>query len=134
MSRSSISGVYPPGAVTWRRILLMSFPSRLVAARKMRAMTQVQLANATGINLSQIKRYEGGQSQPSLDGILRLAVALHVSTDMLLFEEAERGPDEEFKHFLEALSTFGAEEKATAKAVLQGLVLQHQARRWAKAS
>ncbi|MBA3810296.1 MAG: helix-turn-helix domain-containing protein [Caulobacteraceae bacterium] len=112
----------------------MSFPSRLVAARKMRAMTQVQLANATGINLSQIKRYEGGQSQPSLDGILRLAVALHVSTDMLLFEEAERGPDEEFKHFLEALSTFGAEEKATAKAVLQGLVLQHQARRWAKAS
>ncbi len=97
-------------------------------------MTQVQLANATSINLSQIKRYEGGQSQPSLDGILRLAVALHVSTDMLLFEDAERGPDEDFKHFLEALSTFAPEEKATAKAVLQGLVLQHQARRWAKAS
>jgi transcriptional regulator with XRE-family HTH domain len=112
----------------------MSFPSRLVAIRKAKGMTQVQLAAATSINLSQIKRYEGGQSQPSLDGILRLAVALHVSTDTLLFEDAERGPDDDFKHFLEALSDFSPEEKATAKAVLQGLVLQHQARRWAKAS
>ncbi len=112
----------------------MSFPSRLVAFRKAVGMTQFQLAKATSINLSQIKRYEGGQSQPSLDGILRLAMALHISTDALLFDEAERGPDDEFKNFLEAISSFAPEEKATAKAVLQGLVLQHQARRWSKAS
>jgi hypothetical protein len=33
-----------------------------------------------------------------------------------------------------AVVSFEPEEKATAKAVLQGLVLQHQVRRWAKAS
>jgi hypothetical protein len=35
---------------------------------------------------------------------------------------------------LEAMEQFSPEELSTAKVVLQGLVLQHQARRWSKAS
>jgi hypothetical protein len=42
----------------------------------------------------QIRRYAGGTSQPTLDIIHRLAIALGVSADMLVFDQAERGrPD-----------------------------------------
>jgi transcriptional regulator with XRE-family HTH domain len=50
-----------------------------------------------GIHISQIQRYEDGQIQPTLDAIRKLAMALNVSTDMLLFEKDERGPDKELK-------------------------------------
>ena len=125
---------YDPAHPYWRRILIMSFPARLAAARHARKLSQAQLARATSINPSQIKRYETGLTQPSLEALRKLALALHVSTDALLFEEGERGPDDEFKNFLEAISQFAPDEKATARAVLQGLILQHQARRWAPAT
>lgn len=125
---------YDPAHPYWRRILIMSFPQRLAAARHARKLSQAQIARATGINPSQIKRYETGLTQPSLEALRKLALALHVSADALLFGDGERGPDDEFKNFLEAISQFAPDEKATARAVLQGLILQHQARRWAPAS
>ena len=42
------------------------------------------------MHISQIRRYEAGQSQPRLDAIRKLARALTVSADMLLFEKHER--------------------------------------------
>ena len=54
-------------------------------------LTQDALAEAAGINVSQVRRYEGGNSQPSLDALRKLAVALSVSADELLFDETERG-------------------------------------------
>lgn len=133
-SRSSFPPRYHPAHPYWRRILIMTFPARLAAARHARKLSQAQLSKATGINQSQIKRYETGLTQPSLDALRRLALALNVSTDALLFEEGQRGPDDEFKNFLEALSQFAPDEKAIARAVLQSLILQHQARRWAPAT
>jgi transcriptional regulator with XRE-family HTH domain len=49
------------------------------------------------MHISQIRRYESGQSQPTLDAIRKLALALRVSADMLLFEKDERGSDEDLK-------------------------------------
>ena len=40
----------------------------------------------------------------TLDAIRKLAVALSVSADMLLFEKDERGPDEDLKLQFEAVS------------------------------
>jgi len=42
--------------------------------------------------------------------------------------------DEIAGHALEAMTQYYTSELVTAKNVLQGLVLQHQARRWAVAS
>lgn len=70
-----------------------------------------------------------------VSAIRRLALALSVSADVLIFDPEERGPqDDDLKLIFEAVDRFTPEEKATAKTVLQGLLLQHQARRWAKAS
>jgi len=116
----------------WRA---MSFPERLVALRKQRGLSQRALAESVGVHLTQVQRYEAGAGQPTLDVVRRLALALSVSADMLVFDPEERGPqDDDLKLIFEAVDRFTPEEKATAKTVLQGLVLQHQARRWAKAS
>ena len=82
----------------------------------------------------QIHRYEAGASQPTLDVIRRLAVALSVTADALVFGESARGPDEELRLQFEAIQSFSADEKKIAKAVLESLILKHQARRWASAS
>jgi transcriptional regulator with XRE-family HTH domain len=113
----------------------MSFPERLAALRKQRGLSQRALAEAVGVHLTQVQRYEGGAGQPTLNVIRRLARALSVSADVLVFDPQERGPqDDDLKLIFEAVEQFTPDEKATAKTVLQGLVLQHQARRWSKAS
>jgi transcriptional regulator with XRE-family HTH domain len=44
--------------------------------------------------------YEGGTSRPTLDVIRELAIALHVSANLLLFGRNERGPDDDLRiHF-----------------------------------
>ena len=70
----------------------LKFHERLVSLRKERSLTQQALASMVGMHISQIRRYESGQSQPTLDAIRNLAIALSVSADMLLFEKNERRP------------------------------------------
>lgn len=109
----------------------MAFPEQLAALRKERGLSQRALSELVGVHLTQIQRYEAGGGQPTLDVIRRLALALSVSADALVFDDKPRGPkDDELRLILEALDRFDAEEKATAKAVLKGLILQHQARVW----
>lgn len=115
-------------------VALMTFSERLAELRREKGLTQQQLAERVGLHQTQIHRYESGSSEPSMDALRRLALALGVSTDALVFEEAERGPDEELRLQFEAVSRFGLEENRVAKAVLDSLILQHEARRWAAAS
>jgi len=82
----------------------------------------------------QIHRYDAGTAQPSLLGLRKLARALRVSADSLVFEHDARGPDEEFRLQFEAVTAFSKDEKKAAKTLLDALILTHQARRWASAS
>ncbi len=104
----------------------MEFPSRLARLRKERNLTQQQLADLANMHVVQVNRYEGGVSQPTIDALKRLAVALNVTTDSLLFDESERGPDEELRLQFEALSSMPQDEKQLAKALLEALILKHQ--------
>jgi transcriptional regulator with XRE-family HTH domain len=112
----------------------MKFPDRLARLRKQKGLTQQALAKFIGCSPAQLHRYEAGTSQPPLDILRKLATALQVSGDTLLFDDAERGPDEEFRLQFEALTQFNAEERRAAKALLDALILKHQARKWAHAS
>jgi len=44
------------------------------------------------------------QAMPSLDALKKIATTLHVSTDYLLFDEHERGPDDTLTLQFEAVS------------------------------
>jgi transcriptional regulator with XRE-family HTH domain len=110
----------------------MPFPERLAALRKAKALTQQSLADRIGLHISQIRRYEAGDSQPTLDVIRKLAIAFSVSADVLVFEEGERGPDPELRLQFEAVSQFTPEEKAVAQTVLESLILRHDASRFSR--
>jgi transcriptional regulator with XRE-family HTH domain len=86
------------------------------------------------MSLVQVHRYEKGQAQPTLEAIRRLSIALGVTSDELIFGKDERGPDEELRLQFEAISRFDPEDKKVARAVLEGLILKHEAKRWASAS
>jgi|SRR5579884_731253 len=111
----------------------LNFSERLAALRKERSLTQQALADMVDMHISQIRRYESGQSQPTLDVIRKLAIALSVSADMLLFEKDERGPDEDLKLQFEAVSRLDAEEKRVIRSVIESMILRHEARRWSQA-
>jgi transcriptional regulator with XRE-family HTH domain len=114
--------------------LAMDFPERLSALRKERNLTQQALADRAEIHVAQIRRYEGGETQPALDVIRRLAMALHVSADMLVFDPEERGPDDDLRLQFEAISRFEPEEKKVIKALLEGMILKYETKRIAQIS
>jgi transcriptional regulator with XRE-family HTH domain len=114
-------------------IIDMGFPDKLAALRKERGLTQQVLADTVRVHVVQIRRYEAGKTQPTLDIIRKLAIALSVSADELIFDKDERGPDEDLKLQFEAVSAFDDEDKAVARTLLESLILRHQSKRWVAA-
>ena len=110
--------------------LFMNLPARLLTLRKAKGYTQASLAEASGIHVQQIKRYELGNAQPSIEALIKLAKTLAVSTDALLFDESERAPSDDLALQFEAIAQFSEEEKQTVRELLEGMILKHQARRW----
>jgi transcriptional regulator with XRE-family HTH domain len=104
----------------------MEFPERLTALRKARGLTQQALAEQVAVTMVQIHRYEGGTSQPTLDVIRRLAIALGVSTDMLIFDEQERGPSEALRYQFETISRMSEREQEIARELLDALIIKSQ--------
>lgn len=115
-------------------LFTMSIAAKLIQIRHDRSLTQHQIAELVGLHVNQIRRYESGNAQPSLEALKKIAVALNVSLDFLVFDEHERGPDDELKLQFEAVSQFSAEEKKVAKALLESLILRHTANRFSEAS
>lgn len=111
-------------------VLDMDFPERLASLRKEKSLTQKQLGELIGVHVAQIRRYERGTSQPTLDVIRKIAIALHVSADKLIFDENERGPDDDLRLHFEAVSKLTPDEKRTVKELLEGMILKHEAKRW----
>ena len=105
--------------------LKMNFPERLLSLRKAKGLTQQALADEVGIHVVQIRRYEGGDAQPTLEVIRKLAIALSSSADALVFDHDEREPSDDLKMQFESISRFTKEEKVVAKKVLDSLILQH---------
>ena len=104
----------------------MEFPERLTALRKERALTQQALADLVGCHVLQIRRYEGGTSQPTLEVIKRLAQALRVSADALVFDASERGPDEELRFQFEAVTRMPKKEKDAIRTMLEAMIVKNQ--------
>ena len=63
------------------------------------------------MRISQVRRYESGQSEPTLDAIRKLAVSLSVCEDMLLFAHDKRARTTISELQFEAFSRLIPEEK-----------------------
>lgn len=107
-------------------ILPMNFPAQLIQLRRQHGLTQQALADAVGVHVNQIKRYEASTAQPTLETLVSLAKALHVSLDMLVFEESERGPSDELRLQFEAVSHMPEDERRIVRALLDGMIVKFQ--------
>lgn len=72
---------------------MVEFGYRLRELRKLRNLTQKQLADLIGVKNSIISFYEVGDRIPSPEIIIKLSAVLHTTTDYLLGVEKERSID-----------------------------------------
>lgn len=109
-------------------LLAAHFSARLIQLRRQSSMTQQALADAAGVHVNQIRRYEAASAQPTLEALVGLARALHVSLDELVFEEGERGPSDDLRLQFEAVSHMPEDERRIVKALLEGMIIKYQTR------
>jgi len=109
----------------------MSFGRNLSRFRKEKGLTQADLVKKSGVAISQIRRYEADKSSPTLDVITRLAKALGISIDELVFDKdkgiaAGKLMDRELLEQFEMISILGEEERQAVKKILEGVIVKHQ--------
>ncbi|KAF0249287.1 MAG: hypothetical protein FD167_1309 [bacterium] len=109
-------------------LLVMEFPQRLTFLRKEKGFTQQALADMVGVHVTQLRRYEAGSSQPTLDILRKLAIALSISADMLLFDHNERGPSDDLRLHFEAASRLDSQEKEMLKNLVESMLLKHDSK------
>jgi transcriptional regulator with XRE-family HTH domain len=114
------------------RIYSVAFPERLTAARKARGLTQEGLGKMAELTKLQIHRYERGASQPTLEALKRLAIALNASIDELVFEDEERKPEGELQLLFEGVSRLDPGEQQLIKELIESIMLKHDAKRYFK--
>lgn len=72
-----------------RRSSIIPLASQVQKYRKLRGMTQEELAEALGVSHQSISKWESGQAMPGLDRILLLSEFFQISTDALLKTEGK---------------------------------------------
>ena len=107
----------------------MEFPERLTALRKQKGLTQQALSDRTGIHLTQVRRYEAGTTLPTFEILRKLAVALSVPADVLLFDKDERGPADDLRVEFEATKRLDPAEREAIRTLIHGVVVQHDVKR-----
>jgi transcriptional regulator with XRE-family HTH domain len=106
----------------------MSFGKRLAELRKQRGLTQMQVCELVGIHVAQMRNYEAGRSQPTLEVIRKLALTLGVTADELVFDREERMPaitDKDLIRDWERLEGLPEEDRKAIKVLVEGLLLRH---------
>ncbi len=66
----------------------MAFKDTFVRLRKERGWTQSEIAERIGISVGQVKKYEKGDSAPTLHILAKIALAFDVSADVLVFDDS----------------------------------------------
>lgn len=107
---------------TW----LMTIRDHLIELRRERNLTQQEMADAIGVHVNQIRRYEAGATQPSLDVLKKIALTMNVTIDSLVFGEGERDPTDDLRLQFEAVSRMPEEERKIVKALLEGMIVKYQ--------
>ncbi len=109
----------------------MSFGKNLSRFRKEKGLTQEDLVKKSGVAISQIRRYEADKSSPTLEVIRRIAKAIGVSIDELVFDKAtgvaaSKLMDRELLEQFELVSALDEDEKLAVKKILEGIIVKHQ--------
>ncbi len=106
-----------------------TFGKRLVEMRRRRGLTQKQLGELVGVHISQLQNYENDRSQPTLEVIRKLSLALDVTADEVVFDKAERQPmvsDKELVRQWESIEELPDEDKQVVKRVVAAMIVKQR--------
>jgi len=117
--------------VAAKEVSSMAFGKNLSRYRKEKGLTQEDLVKKSGVAISQIRRYEADKSSPTLDVVTKIARALGVSLDELVFDKttgvaASKIMDSELLEQFEMVSALDADERDAVKRILEGVIVKHQ--------
>jgi transcriptional regulator with XRE-family HTH domain len=92
------------------------------------AMCRRQLCDLVGVHVTMLSSYESERSQPTLEVIRKLALALDVTADELVFDKAERQPqmlDKELLKNWEKIDDLPDDDKLAVKKIVSALLAKH---------
>ena len=109
----------------------MIFADKLILLRKKAGWSQEELAEQMEVTRQSVSKWEGAQSIPDLEKIIRLSALFGVSTDYLLKDEIEEtgqiGPSSDVPPIrrvsMEEAGAFLAVKAGTANAIAYGVLL-----------
>lgn len=107
------------------------FSEKLSKLRTARGLTQHQMAQMIGVGIAQMRRYEKGNSSPTLDVIKNIARTLAVSADELLFDEGEgvaanRIMDKKLLEQFEMVSRLNPHDQDTIMTVIDSMIIKNR--------
>jgi transcriptional regulator with XRE-family HTH domain len=108
-------------------VFAVDFGERLADLRRQAGLTQVSLAERASVHVTQLRRYEAGTTEPTLGALRRLAVALSVSADALVFGDEKRLPaDEALRLAFEATVFLDEADQGHVRALLEAFLARHE--------
>ena len=107
----------------------MPFAQKLSKLRNERGLTQKEMAGLIGVGIAQMRRYEKGNSSPTLAVIKNIARTLGVSADELIFDEDERVAaarilDRKLLEQFEQISKLNPRDQEAVKTILDSMILK----------
>ena len=110
-------------------ITLMSFGDNLKKIRADKDISQGDLAKMIDVHATHISRYERNLTSPTIDVAKKIADALEVSTDSLIYGSDEqivnnKLNDEELLQLFNKVQQLGSEDITSVKAMLKAFVFQ----------
>lgn len=103
-----------------------ALPKNLKLFRKKKNWSQTELAKNAGTTLTHINRLETGKSNPSIEIVQKIALALEVSIDNLVSERDNskevKFENQAFFEKIKLLDTFSEEERNAVNVVIDSIL------------
>ncbi len=104
---------------------------RIKELRKIKGVTQGELAEEIGVDMKMVSYYETGKSIPSVDALIKIAMIFDVTVDYLLFEDSPKRPlkqtgDNELIEMLSELDKLTEEDKQSMKHIIKSLITKNK--------
>jgi len=85
---------------------------RIKEGRRLRRMTQAELAERVGVSDSFISRMETGKKGVSLDSLIKVAVVLDISIDSFVLDDSQSRLPQGYREFWDLLADCDMGERA----------------------
>ena len=101
----------------------MAFPENLQFIRAQAGVTQEQLAEQLEVSRQSVSKWEGGQSFPEMDTLLRICQLYHVNLDTLLRGSVEESQVADTAQYDAFMTRFARRIATSVSAIIAGLGL-----------